>query len=177
VRGKGSEEKAFHHLLPITHYLLPILFMIKILIVYHSQTGHTRQMAEAVCEGARGIDGAEVILKKAGDATLNDLLTCDGLAIGTPENFGYMSGMIKDFFDRTYGDAQDKVFRKPYVVFISAGNDGSGALRAIERIALGYKLKNVFTPVIAKGKITEEIMEKCRELGGTLAGGCAMGIY
>ncbi|PKN85702.1 MAG: flavodoxin [Deltaproteobacteria bacterium HGW-Deltaproteobacteria-1] len=151
--------------------------MIKILIVYHTQTGHTRQMADAVCEGARGIDGVEVILKKAGDATLDDLLTCDGLAIGTPENFGYMSGMIKDFFDRTYGDAQDKVFRKPYVVFISAGNDGSGALRAIERIALGYKLKNVFTPVIAKGKITEEIMEKCRKLGGTLAGGCVMGIY
>jgi len=69
------------------------------------------------------------------------------------------------------------VFRKPFVVFISAGNDGSGALRAIERIALGYKFKTVFSPVIAKGKITEAILEKCRELGGTLAGGCAMGIY
>src|SRR5690606_15047411 len=99
-------------------------------------TGHTRQMAEAVYEGAKVIDGVEVNFKKAVDATIDDLLTCDGLAIGTPENFGYMSGMIKDFFDRTYGDAQDKVFRKPYVVFISAGNDGSGALRAIERIAL-----------------------------------------
>lgn len=151
--------------------------MTRILIVYHSQTGHTRQMAEAVCDGAKDIDGVEVILKKACDATIDDLLTCDGLAVGTPENFGYMSGMIKDFFDRTYGDAQDKVFRKPYVVFISAGNDGSGALRAIERIALGYKFKNVFTPVIAKGTITAEILEKCRELGGTLAGGCAMGIY
>ncbi|MBP1711199.1 MAG: flavodoxin [Deltaproteobacteria bacterium] len=151
--------------------------MIKILIVYHSQTGHTKQMADAVYEGAKAIEGVEVILKKANEATLDDLLTCDGLAIGTPENFGYMSGMVKDFFDRTYGDAQDRVFRKPYVVFISAGNDGSGALRAIERIALGYKLKNVFTPVIAKGKITEETLEQCRELGGTIAGGCAMGIY
>jgi multimeric flavodoxin WrbA len=151
--------------------------MIKILIVYHSQTDHTKQMADAVYEGAKAIEGVEVILKKANEATIDDLLTCDGLAIGTPENFGYMSGMVKDFFDRTYGDAQDKVFRKPYVVFISAGNDGSGALRAIERIALGYKLKNVFTPVIAKGEITEEALEKCRELGGTLAGGCAMGIY
>ncbi len=151
--------------------------MIKILIVYHSQTGHTKKMADAVYEGAKTIDGVEVILKNANEATLNDLLACDGLAIGTPENFGYMSGMIKDFFDRTYGDAQDKVFRKPYVVFISAGNDGSGALRAIERIALGYKLKNVFTPVIAKGKITADVLESCRELGATLAGGCAMGIY
>jgi len=151
--------------------------MTRILIVYHSQTGHTKQMADAVFEGAKAIEGVEVILKKATDATLEDLLACNGLAVGTPENFGYMSGMIKDFFDRTYGDAQDKVFRKPYVVFISAGNDGMGALRAIERIALGYKFKNVFTPVIAKGKITEEILDQCRELGGTLAGGCAMGIY
>jgi len=134
-------------------------------------------MAEAVLEGAKAIDGVGVILKKAADATLEDLLGCDGLAVGTPENFGYMSGMVKDFFDRTYGEAQDKVFRKPFVVFISAGNDGTGALRAIERIALGYKFKTVFSPVIAKGQITEEILEQCRELGGTLAGGCAMGIY
>ena len=151
--------------------------MTKILIVYHSQTGHTKQMADAVADGAKAIENTEVILKKANEATLDDLLKCSGLAIGTPENFGYMSGMIKDFFDRTYVGAQDKVFRKPYVVFISAGNDGSGALRAIERIALGYKLKNVFTPVIAKGEITEEILGQCRELGGTIAGGCAMGIY
>ena len=151
--------------------------MTKILIVYHSQTGHTKQMAEAVGEGAKTIDGVEVIFKKAEDATLADLLQCDGLAVGTPENFGYMSGMLKDFFDRTYGGAQEKVFRKPFVVFVSAGNDGTGALRAIERIALGYKFKMVFTPVIAKGEITEEILDQCRELGGTLAGGCAMGIY
>jgi len=151
--------------------------MTEILIIYHSQTGHTKQMAQAVFEGAKAIEGVDVILKKAAEATLEDLLACDGLAVGTPENFGYMSGMIKDFFDRTYEDAQDKVFRKPLVIFISAGNDGTGALRAIERIALGYKFKTVFKPVIAKGKITEEILEQCRELGGTLAAGCAMGIY
>jgi len=151
--------------------------MTRILIVYHSQTGHTGQMARAVCEGAKAIDQVEVVLKKAGEATLDDLLACDGLAVGTPENFGYMSGMLKDFFDRTYAGAEDKVFRKPFVVFISAGNDGSGALRAIERIALGYKFKTVFAPVIAKGDITEAVLEQCRELGGTLASGCAMGIY
>lgn len=151
--------------------------MARILIVYHSQTGNTRIMAEAVAEGARTVEDVEVIFKKAADATLEDLLAADGLAVGTPENFGYMSGMLKDFFDRTYPEAQDKVFRKPFVVFISAGNDGTGALRAIERIALGYKFKKVFAPVVAKGKITEEILEKCRELGGTIAGGCQMGIY
>lgn len=151
--------------------------MTRILIVYHSQAGHTKQMAQAVFEGAKAIADVEVNLKTAAEATLEDLLACDGLAVGTPENFGYMSGMIKDFFDRTYTGAQGKVFRRPFVIFISAGNDGTGALRAIERIALGYKFKTVFKPVIARGKITEEILEQCRELGGTLAAGCSMGIY
>ena len=151
--------------------------MARILIVYHSQTGNTEKMARAVEEGARGIENARVVLRKAGDASLDDLLQADGLAIGTPENFGYMSGMIKDFFDRTYVAAQDKVFRKPYVVFISAGNDGTGALNAIERIALGYKFKKVYEPVFSKGRVTGEILARCRELGATLAGGCQMGIY
>lgn len=151
--------------------------MAKILIIYHSQTGKTQKMAEAVAEGAKSIEGVEVILKKATDATAEDLLTADGLAIGTPENFGYMSGMVKDFFDRTYYATHEKVFRKPFVVFISAGNDGTGALRAIERIALGYKFKTVFQPVIAKGEINKEILTQCVELGATIAGGCQMHIY
>jgi len=151
--------------------------MTKILIVYHSQTGHTEKMAQAVAQGAKSIEGVEVILKKAADAATDDLLAADGLALGTPENFGYMSGMVKDFFDRTFYGAHEKVFRKPFVVFISAGNDGTGALRAIERIALGYKFKTVYDPVIAKGEITQEILDQCFELGATIAGGCQMGIY
>jgi multimeric flavodoxin WrbA len=151
--------------------------MITILIVYHSQSGHTEQMARAVAEGVQAIDGARALVIRAGEATLDDLVNADGLAFGTPENFGYMSGMLKDFFDRTYNEGQDRVFRKPYAVFISAGNDGTGALRAIERIALGYKLKTVFSPVIARGALTEEALEQCRELGGTIAGGCQIGIY
>jgi multimeric flavodoxin WrbA len=151
--------------------------MAKILIVYHSQTGNTKKMADAVAEGARSIEGVEVILKEAADATAEDLLSADGLAVGTPENFGYMSGMVKDFFDRTYYAAQEKVFRKPFVVFISAGNDGTGALRAIERIALGYKFKTVYQPVIAKGNITQDMLDQCFEMGATIAGGCQMGIY
>ena len=151
--------------------------MAKILIVYHSQSGNTQMMANAVAEGAKSIEGVEVVLKRAADATAEDLLSADGLAVGSPENFGYMSGMIKDFFDRTYYATHEKVFRKPFVVFISAGNDGTGALRAVERIALGYKFKTVFQPVIAKGDITEEILNQCHELGATIAGGCQMQIY
>jgi multimeric flavodoxin WrbA len=151
--------------------------MQKILVVYHSQTGNTKKMAEAVGEGASRIDTTEVVMRMAADATLEDLLDCAGVALGTPENFGYMSGALKDFFDRTFYPAEGKAFRKPYVVFISAGNDGSGALNSVERIALGYQFKKVYDPVIAKGEVTEDILERCRELGQTLAGGCEAGIY
>jgi multimeric flavodoxin WrbA len=151
--------------------------MTRIFIIYHSQTGNTEKMAWAVADGARSIEKTEVILKRAQEATLEDLLESDGLAIGTPENFGYMSGMIKDYFDRTFYPAQDKVLRKPFVIFISAGNDGTGALRAIERIAQGYRFKMVYHPVISRGKPTDADLEKCRELGNTLAAGCQMGIY
>ena len=151
--------------------------MAKILIVYHSQTGNTEKMAKAVAEGAAGIENTGLTVKRAFEATLEDLLNCDGIAIGTPENFGYMSGAIKNFFDRTFYPSQGKIFKKPYVIFISAGNDGRGARNSIERIALGYPLKKVYEPVIARGKITDEILEQCRELGATLASGCEMGIY
>jgi multimeric flavodoxin WrbA len=151
-----------------------------ILVVYHSQTGNTEKMARAVAQGAERIKVTEVILKKAADASLDDLLSCDGLAVGTPENFGYMSGAVKDFFDRTFYPAEGKVFRKPYVVFVSAGNDGTGAVNSIERIALGYQFKKVYDPVIARtseGGVTDEILEMCRELGQTIAGGIEAGIY
>lgn len=151
--------------------------MAKILIVYHSQTGNTKRMAEAVREGVLSIEAAEVMMKTAGEAGIDDLLDCEGIALGTPENFGYMSGAVKDFFDRTFYPAEGKVFRKPYVVFISAGNDGTGALNSIERIALGYKFKKVYEPVISRGVLTPETLDKCRELGQVLAGGIDAGIY
>lgn len=153
--------------------------MCKILIIYHSQTGNTRRMAERVAGGAAAVEKAEVRLKMAADATLQDLFDCDGLVIGSPEYFGYMSGMIKDFFDRTYESARGKkeVFKKPYVVFISAGNDGTGALTNIERICLGYQFKKVYDPVVARGMPNEEILKQCEELGQIIAAGCEAGIY
>lgn len=153
--------------------------MCKILIIYHSQSGNTQKMAEQVARGAKSVENVSVTLKRATDATLQDLLECDGLAIGSPEYFGYMAGLVKDFFDRTYNEALERkeIFKKPYVVFISAGNDGTGALSHIERIAMGYQFKKVYAPVIARGAIDQEILEKCEELGGTIAAGCEAGIY
>ena len=153
--------------------------MVKILVVYHSQTGNTRKMAEAVARGAASIEGVIVDLKKAEEAGVEDLLSCDGLAVGSPEYFGYMAGMVKDFFDRTYHPArQDKrIVKKPYVTFISAGNDGRGTLNNIERICLGYPLKKVYDPVVARGEIDETVLGRCVELGQTIAAGCEAGIY
>lgn len=153
--------------------------MSRILVIYHSQTGHTQKMAESAAKGARSIKNVEVVLKRAGEATEQDLLECDGLVIGSPEYFGYMAGMIKDFFDRTYNEAHGRkeIFKKPYAVFISAGNDGRGALNNIERICTGYQLKKVSEPVLARGEIEREVLIKCEELGKTIAAGCKEGIY
>jgi multimeric flavodoxin WrbA len=111
------------------------------------------------------------------DAGLEDLLWCDGLLLGTPENFGYMSGAMKDFFDRTYYPAEPHALNLPYGLFISAGNDGTGAVREMDRILLGYPMRAVTEPLIAKGEITPEHLEKARELGQTLASGLAFSIF
>jgi multimeric flavodoxin WrbA len=152
---------------------------IRVLVVYHSQTGHTKKMAEAVAKGAGSVKNVRVTLKNAADTTLEDLVNCDGLAVGSPEYFGYMSGMIKDFFDRSYEEAHTRkeIFKKPYVVFISAGNDGSGASAWIDRICKGFTFKKVSEPVISRGDVTSEDLEKCYELGRLLAAGCDMKIF
>lgn len=153
--------------------------MVTILIVYHSQSGNTLKMAEAVLKGACEIEGVRVFLKKAFETGEEDLLECDGLVLGSPEYFGYMSGALKDLFDRTYEKVRGhkKIFRKPYAVFISAGNDGQGALMNIERICLGYQFKKIHQPIVAKGPVSEEILFQCEELGRTIAAGCEAGIY
>ncbi len=150
-----------------------------ILVIYHTQSGNTQKMAEAVAAGAASIKDTKVVLKQAKDATIEDLILCDGIAIGSPEYFGYMAGMIKDFFDRTYEFAKEKreIFKKPYVIFISAGNDGRNARDQIERICLGYQFKKVYETLIVRGLPDKESLKQCHEMGGTIAAGCDLGIY
>ncbi|HRC71341.1 MAG TPA: NAD(P)H-dependent oxidoreductase [Candidatus Competibacter sp.] len=148
-----------------------------LLIVYHSQTGHTRAMARATLRGARRVIEVETRLKMALRAGLDDLLWAHGLLLGTPENFGYMSGALKNFLDRTYYPAQGQIGGLPYAVFVSAGNDGTGALNSIERIARGYPLKPVCDPVIARGELNAAILQSCEELGETMASGVAWGVF
>jgi multimeric flavodoxin WrbA len=150
-----------------------------ILVIYHTQSGNTQKMAEAVAAGAASIKDIKVVLKQAKDATIEDLISCNGIAIGSPEYFGYMAGMIKDFFDRTYETAKGKpeIFKKPYTIFISAGNDGRNARDQIERICLGYSFKKVYEPLIVRGIPDEKSLKQCREMGQTIAAGCDLRIY
>ena len=150
----------------------------RLLLVYSSQSGRTLAMAEAAQAGAAELgDEVELRVLPALQAGLDDLLWAEGLLIGTPENFGYRSGAVKDFLDRTYYPAQGRVTGLPYAVFVSAGNDGRGAVTAIERIALGYGWNKAAEPVIARGELDEEALSRCRELGQTLAAGLACGIF
>ena len=148
-----------------------------LLIVFHSQSGNTERMAKAVLSGCQQEAGVETRLLHAFDATLENLLWADGLLFGTPENFGYMSGALKDFFDRTYYPAESYQINLPYAIFVSAGNDGTGAVREIDRIVKGYPLRKIAEPLIAKGDLTDEHLQQCEELGHSMATGLAMGIF
>jgi len=150
-----------------------------LLIVFHSQSGSTTRMAEAVIRGAQSpdIQGVEVRAKSALDATGEDLLWSDAFIIGTPENFGYMSGAVKYFLDRSYYDCEGKMAGKSFSLFIKAGNDGSGAISSIRRILSGLAVKEVQQPLLMVGDFDASRLDECEELGLTLAAGLEAGIY
>ena len=150
-----------------------------LLIVFHSKTGNTAALADAVVRGATSYDvgDVEVRMLRAAEAGPGDLLWADALMLGTPENFGYLSGALKDFLDRTFYEVEGKLSPLPYAMFVSAGNDGSGAVRAMERIANGYPFIAVQQPVIAKGEPTAKDLQACESLGLAMALGIEMGIF
>ncbi|WP_205688731.1 flavodoxin family protein [Candidatus Macondimonas diazotrophica] len=148
-----------------------------LLIVFHSQTGNTERLAEAAMEGATGTGGVSVRRLWAKEAAACDLLWADGVLFGTPENLGYLSGGLKDFFDRTYYAVQDLIQPLPYGLFISAGNDGRGAAQHTRRILRGYAMRPIDDPLICRGAITADHLTQARALGETLATGLELGIF
>lgn len=134
-------------------------------------------MANAVLHGARAeeIEDVEVRMLRAFDAGVDDLLWAEALILGTPENFGYMSGGMKDFLDRTFYPCEGKLEGMPYAIFVSANNDGTGAVNAMERIANGYAFRRIQQPLIARGEITAEHLQRCEELGLAVAAGLEIG--
>lgn len=150
-----------------------------LLIVYHSQSGTTQRMADAVIAGARSrdVDGVDVRVRTALEASVEDLLSCDAFILGTPENFGYMSGAMKYFLDRVYYPCEGKVAGKPFALFIRAGNDGSGALTSLRRILTGLAVREVQEPVMIVGDFDESRLDACSELGLTMAAGLEAGVF
>ncbi|KVD96410.1 flavodoxin [Burkholderia stagnalis] len=160
-----------------------------LLIVYHTMTGGTRQMAEAAAGAAREQAGVSVRLQRADETGPDDVLSADAYLFATPENLAAMSGLMKDFFDRCYYAALDRVNGRPYATMICAGSDGQSALRQIDRIATGWRLKSVAPGLIVctHAQTTERILApktidaddlaRCAELGEGLAAGLALGVF
>ena len=150
-----------------------------LLLIYGGHAGgRTETLVAAVLDGIQQADEAvEVRCLSALQAGVDDLLWANGLLIGTPEHFGYMSGAVKDFMDRTFYPVENKVDGLPYGLFISAGNDGTGAVRAVERIAIGYKWRAMAEALIIIGDPQPADLQRCRELGQTMAAGLTLGIF
>lgn len=160
-----------------------------LLIVYHSLTGGTAQMVQAAAAGAASETALRVTVLRAPDAGAGDLLAADGYIFATPENLAAISGLMKDFFDRSYYPVLEQINGKPYAAMICAGSDGHNAARQIERIATGWRLKSIAPPLIicTHAQTRDEILrpkqiapaqlEECKTLGATIAAGLVMGIF
>ena len=163
--------------------------MKRLLIVFHSMTGGTRQLAQAAARGAGATGEVAVNLRHAAQAGAPDLLAADAYLFATPENLAAISGVSKDFFDRTYYPALGRIGGRPYATMICAGSDGSNAARQIARIATGWRLRAVAEPVIlcTRAQTPEAILApktippadlaRCEELGAAMAAGLAMGVF
>ncbi len=160
-----------------------------LLIVFHSATGGTRQMAEATARGASTEPEVRVRLLPASEAQPEDVLTADGYVFAAPENLAAIAGLMKDFFDRTYYAALDRINGRPYAVLVCAGSDGRNAVRQIGRIATGWRLREVSDPLIVctHAQTPEAILRpkvigaddlrRCEDVGAALTAGMAMGIF
>ncbi len=160
-----------------------------LLIVFHSLTGGTRQMAEAAARGAASEPGVRVRLLRAPEAEAADVLAADGYIFATPENLAAIAGLMKDFFDRTYYAALEHINGRPYAALVCAGSDGQNAARQLGRIATGWRLRPVAEPLIvcthattAEAILTPKVigpddLVRCADLGAVLGTGMVMGIF
>lgn len=161
--------------------------MAQLLIVYHSLTGGSRQMAEAAYSAAR--EEISTVLKTAQEAGPEDLLQADGYIFCAPENLAAIAGVMKDFYDRSYYPALERIEGRPYAQMVCAGSDGENAARQTARIAQGWRLKEVQPPLIicthaqtpedilAEKTIPDEQLALCRDLGAAMGAGLGMGVF
>ena len=160
-----------------------------LLVIYHTMTGGSEQMARAAHRGATSEGDTAVRLLHANDAGPDDLLQADAYIFVTPENLAAISGVMKHFFDRTYYAVLERVVGRYYAALVCAGSDGTNAVRQIERICTGWRLKpaceaiivctHAQTPeaILAPKTIGEADLQRCEDTGAALAAGLALGIF
>ena len=149
------------------------------MIVAHAPSNNTRLMAEAVLKGAQHADIENVQARWIPplETSPEDVLACDGIIMGTTENLAYMSGALKDFFDRCYYPCLEVKQGLPCALYVRAGNDGTGTCKAVETICTGLRWNPIQQPLVCRGDWQEEFLQQCEELGLTMAAGLDIGIY
>ena len=160
-----------------------------LLVVYHSMTGGSEQLATAAVQGARAEAGVQVRLLAAPQAGPDDVLAADAYLFALPENLAAIAGRMKDFFDRCYYPVLGRIEGRPYATIVCAGSDGSQAARQVERICTGWRLKaaapalivctHAQTPeqILAPKQIAHAELKRAEELGAALAAGVALGVF
>jgi len=150
----------------------------QLVLIAHAPSPNTIKMVEAVIEGASNpdIENVEVRYILPLEATAKDLISADAIILGTTENLGYMSGLIKDVFDRCYYECLEKTQGMPFTFFVRAGQDGTGTRRAIESITTGLRWRIVQEPLVCRGDFQSDFIDQCEELGLSMAASLDAGI-
>jgi hypothetical protein len=149
-----------------------------LLVVAHAPSPNTLLLRDAVAAGARSVDPETVSLRVLSpfDAVAGDVLAAHAIILGTTENLGYMSGALKDFFDRIYYPCLEDTQGLPYALYIRAGHDGTGTRRAVESIVTGLRWRAVQEPLVCRGGWQESFADSCHELGALMAAGLDAGV-
>lgn len=142
--------------------------MVEVLVLFYSRGGRTQALANAVAEGAGNVEGASAAVKRVDYATVNDFISCDAVAFGSPNYFSYMAGLMKDFFDKALS-IREKVAGKPSAAFTSGGGASNSALLSLEKMISSFRLEKVADGVVSQGEPSEENQKICKKLGETLA--------
>ncbi|MGF1641950.1 MAG: flavodoxin family protein [Rhodospirillales bacterium] len=150
-----------------------------LLVVAHAPSANTRRLLEAVLDGARSPEIAEVAVVAVAplEAGPEAVLAADAVILGTTENLGYMSSALKDFFDRSYYPCLEHTQGLPYALWVRAGHNGTGTRRAVETIVAGLRWRAVRAPLICRGAWQETFVDDCRELGMLVAAGLETGVF
>ena len=160
-----------------------------LLVVYHSMTGAALQLATAAVDGAGTEPTVRCTLVRAADCGPVDVLGADGIIIVSPEYLASMAGQIKDFFDRSYYPVLGKIDGRPCAIVVCAGSDGLGAVRQLQRILTGWRLRQIAEPlvisvsaqtpdaILAPKNLPGSAIKAAQDLGIAFAAGLSVGIY